>query len=173
MEKFYTITEGQLLDDYRKFIQSSKKLNTFVKEFFDEHGIEANEYSVSYYTLNLSIIPTEKDLQRFSKNLCKPGEHGIRKFKKSSKIQKDFISKLKSADFKLITRPRAADYFEVFLYPCKSEVIITTPDVDEMYLCLEAEDYIFEKIVKVPSYATEIKGSEYYKFKEDRKEGIR
>lgn len=92
------------LDKYRRLGKQQQEL---INRFFTEKGIEADGYLVSgngfvdkpfnendKKDITISIVPSENDLVKFAKMLCKPsGNHGLYAFKKSSSIAKEFSQK--------------------------------------------------------------------------------
>lgn len=58
-----------------------------MEEFKENNEIESKEYHAENDTLY--IVPTDTDIEKFGKMLCKDIGNGLRAFKKTSKINKD------------------------------------------------------------------------------------
>jgi len=70
MERYFEVTkQSNLYNQYMEYKNNQQVLHNISKEFMDVQGIETNEYanqSDKFY-----IVPTEKDLEKFGKSLCK------------------------------------------------------------------------------------------------------
>ncbi len=86
------------LDQHCEFLKEQK---VFINKFFREKGIEAGAYRVGgsggincafdewkIKDIYLNIVPTESDIIKFDKMLCKADEHGARRFKVNCRLQK-------------------------------------------------------------------------------------
>ena len=154
MEKFFIITdECNYKRDYINYKENTKRVNELMNEFFSESGIETSKYYVT--DKQLYIIPNENDVNKFDKLLNKPIQQGLRGFKKSSKINKSFLQKLKDNDIKVLDSPSLWMYINGFY----GNMSTTTCLIDGiMYLKLSTTS---NKEINEKGF-TEIKGSEYY-----------
>lgn len=154
MEKFFIITdECRYKEDYKNYRKNTKDVNEVVKEFFNENEIETSKY---YLTNNqLYIVPTNKDLEKFDKDLNKPIEYGLRAFKKKGKINKLFIQKLESKGLSILNKPNLWMYMSGF-YGSMSTTTYLINDVMYLRLSTNYDVEINEKGFD------EIKASEYY-----------
>lgn len=157
MEKYFRIKdECRFKKDYFDYMENSKMLNDFIKEFFDKHDIETSKYYLSEE--QLYIVPTESDVYKFDKQLNKPKDQGLRAFKKNSRVNKAFVNKLKENDLKILRKPQLWMYID-FLGRMSTQTFIKN---SEIYAKVET-DY---KFIYSTEYFEEIKASEYYKIKE-------
>lgn len=104
MERAFLVTkESQYYKDIQEYIDMIQNQKQQVVDFTKDKGIEANEYSVSgdggcncsfgefdKKEITFYIVPTENDIEKFQKQLLKPLSNGLRQFRKSSKIAKEF-----------------------------------------------------------------------------------
>lgn len=159
MEKYFIVTEGsRLRKEYFEYRKNLKIINEKVKLFTEKHGIEANGYCA--YDDLFMISPTEKDSEKFRGVLANPYENGITPFKKSSKINKDWIKTLKENNLKVLHKPDLWEYFYV-----RGSFSTRLFDVDKVvYASMRAD-----MDIKTPEGFTEIKASEFYKIIEECK----
>lgn len=153
MEKFFIVTDkARIHADYYDYEANLEKVNEAVKEFLSVNAIE----STQYYAKNdaIYILPTEGDMARLGSVLCAPLENGLRKFKSSSKIGKDWTSRLKNAGLKVIERPRPIFYFRAAGGRFRSRLF----DQGGLLYCS-----MNPVIGEPPEGLVEIKASEFYK----------
>lgn len=154
MVKFFIITdECGYKDDYKNYRKNVEDVSEVVAEFFNENAIEAIQYHLT--SNQLYIVPTNKDLEKFDKDLNKSIEYGLRAFKKKSKINKLFIQKLKSRNLSILDRPNLRMYIDGFSGRMSTTTYLVN---DVMYLRLST-DYDVE--INEKGF-NEIKASEYY-----------
>lgn len=172
MEKAFIITKeskySKELDNYIDLCNQQKK---FINKYFAENNIEANAYHMGgngivncpfkqsdVKDIYLSIEPTENDLIKFEKMLCKKNEYGLCRFKKSSSLLKDFAQRC--IDEKVVInlwQPRISNYFKSISYKGCGMTRFVLNDV--MYMKIDS-DYL--KDSEVPKGFIEIKLSEFY-----------
>lgn len=100
---FFVNKESRYSKDLDVYMQRVKNQQSFVKKFFDENNIEAENFYINgagicnlpfsecrKKDIRLYIIPSEKDLQIHGKQLLKPDNQGLHKFRSNSKILKLF-----------------------------------------------------------------------------------
>ncbi|APC82195.1 hypothetical protein [Clostridium botulinum] len=176
MEKAFIVSkESELFKDIEKYKKLRNKQRKFINKFFEENGIEANQYRVSgdgfcnvpfekyEETITLCIIPTDKDKEKFSKVLNKPDERYLQAFRKTSKIAKDFRKQIVDEHIVInLYQPRMSDYFEsIGFYGCGFTLF---EHKNIMYLRVNSE---FLKEDDIPKGLTEIRLSEFYKVREE------
>jgi len=176
MERSFIVTkESEYLQDLYETMRFSNQQNKFVKEFFIENGIEANIYLMggngcmncpfeeyNKKEIRINIKPTENDLIKFSKMLCKPDENDLQAFRKTSKIAKEFSQRC--VDEKIVINlyePRISDYFDSLgCYGCSYSQF---PSGEDLYIKVSSEHLGDTDIVEG---FTEIKISDFYIAKE-------
>ncbi|APC41550.1 hypothetical protein [Clostridium estertheticum] len=176
MERSFMVTkESKYLQDLNKVIVFSEQQREFVKKFFIEEEIETSVYmmggngfmncSFEEYNkkgIRLSIQPSENDLIKFCKMLCKPDENNLYAFKKSSKISKEFSQKCVNEKIVInLSGPRISDYFESLgCYGCSYSQF---PNGENLYIKVESKHL---KETDVVEGFIEIKLSDFYIAKE-------
>jgi hypothetical protein len=156
MEKYFIVTEqSKLHKEYYEYKNSDKKLHKIVKEFMQKYEIETNGYAHRDQTFY--IEPTEKDLEKFNKVLCKPLENGLRAFKATSKIAKNWVETVEQV--KPVSKPYVGFCFKNCLGKIRSRLF----DIDEVVYCSFSSEYEID----IPEGFTEIKASEFFKVIED------
>ena len=182
MERCFIVSkESKYYKDIIIHSEVEKTQHEFVKKFFIEKGIEGSTYVVrgngcvnspfkDYEKLEItfSIEPTEGNLTKFGKILCKPDRNDLCGFRKNSSIAKEFAQKCIDEQIPInLFAPRVNDYFESLgngLYGCNSQRFAHN---DIVYLKVDGEYLTAED---TPVGFTEIKVSEFYKALEDYKE---
>lgn len=177
MERAFIVSEeSKYSKDIDKYYEMGEHQRKFVNEFLKEKAIEAVEYRVGgdgivnapfdeydKNNIKLYIIPTESDLDVFGKMMCKPDMHGIRSFKKSSKISKEFAQRC--IDNQIVVNlcgPRAGEYFKsIGFYGCSYSQFLYN---NKLYLKMKSD---FLKVDDTPEGFTEIRLSEFYKALEE------
>lgn len=155
-----------------------KKQMDFVIKYLAEIGIESTKYYMhgngvvnlpfkewEIGNIRLSIIPTKKDEENFNKKLLKADKHGLRQFRKTSKICKEFARKC--IDEKIIINthePRISDYFKSLEYGLFGASYTRFLRENVFYIKMEHERL---KVDDTPEGFKEIKLSEYYKVLEE------
>lgn len=154
MEKFFIITdECKYKRDYIDYKKNTKEVNEIIKEFFNENGIETSKYYVT--DKQLYIIPSNKDIEKFDKQLNKPIQQGLRGFKKNGKINKSFIKTLKEKGVRVLSMPSLWMYLNGFYGNMRTTTCMVG---NTMYLKISLES---SKDIKEKGF-NEIKASEYY-----------
>ncbi len=171
---FIANKESKYSQDYDKYLHMVDEQRSFVNKFLSKKGINAPKYYVrgsgfmnipfeesDKKDISLYIEPTKEDIEKFSKQLCKPDEYNICKFKQSSKINKEFAQLC--IDNKVVInlyRPRVGDYIEsLYRYG-----IDQFPYDDKLYFKINSESLTEE--TNIPEDWQEIKCSEFYITKE-------
>lgn len=102
MEKAFKVTKNsKYYKDFTKYMELVESQRKFVKGFFETNNIKAKNYYIggngffnvpfeNESNINLYIIPTENDNENYGKQLTKPDDRGLCRFKKTSKIRKLF-----------------------------------------------------------------------------------
>lgn len=176
MEKAFKLNnKSKFVVNLEKYIKAIKDNNIEIKKIFGELGIEATKYYLrgdgfvnkpfDEYEKNdieISIAATDNDKLKFFKELCKPDEHDMCKFRKSSKTMKriqDFC-----IENKLIinpSEPDLRDYFKSMRWRGYRRELFKRNDI--WYLKV-VNDEIKEN--DIPEGFEEIKLSEYFCLKE-------
>lgn len=158
MEKYFKVKkENHIYNDYFKWWNNLDNVKRKWEQFRKLEGIEATQFVPRQ---ELYIVPTEVDLINFGRFLCKdifPG--GLRKFKKTSSVQKDWERFCKN-NLELIDKPILFYDFPV-MGKTKTKLFHYK---DEVYCSIDNE-YINENF-KIPEGYEEIKASEFYKIVE-------
>lgn len=163
MEKFYIAGEGSRLGkDYLNYLESEEQTRILVIKFFETHGIEANEYYAGNSYLH--IVPTEKDKESFSNQLCIP-KNKLYRFKASSKITKAWVETLKQFSIKVLSRPRVLFYFSNGFGSTSSRIF----EINGIVYCSLKSDIECEPRDNLK----EIKRSEFFKVVEDYNESLK
>ena len=159
-ERFFKLKrDNPKYDEYFEWLNSLEFNKTKWKEFKKLTGIESNSFVMS---TDLYIIPTENDLIKFGRFLCKENfKDGLRKFKKTSNMQKDWERFLNS-QIKFINKPKIlTDFMKIIVTSGKysSRLFHYKEDV----YCSIASDNTAIVDCDIPQGYEEIKGSEFYK----------
>ena len=178
MERCFIATEkSDFFKALKKYSQLAKGQKKFINNFFKEKNIEANLYLIKgdglvnrpfpqndIGNIRLSIVPTENDIKKFGKILCKPNELELCAFRKSSNISTEFAQKCINEQIVInLFKPRIADYFSSLgfgIYGCTNERFFYN---DKLYLKVASESL---KKDDIPDGFHEIKLSKYYLTKE-------
>lgn len=178
MERAFIISEeSSYFQQWQEYCKTADKQKEFINRFFKENEIEATTYMVSGTGLCgvpfnedskkdiwLYIDPTENDLLKFEKILTKPNSrHGLRAFKKTSKISKDFAQKCIDKQIVInLYEPRVSSYFKSLGYMGCGYTLL--PYNGELYIKVDSN---YLKTDDTPEGFKEIKLSEFYKIKEE------
>ncbi|MGL5328357.1 MAG: hypothetical protein ACRDD7_03740 [Peptostreptococcaceae bacterium] len=174
---FRVLKDSTYYNRFMKYIENMDNQKKIVKEFLDKHDIETREYylggngavnqpfiEIWKSDIDLYIVPTEKDKLRFDKVLCKPLEHGLRKFKKSNKLLKEFQQYCIDNQVVINAHEDAPrDYFESIGLSGYSYSRVKIED--EIYLKISSHRLSKDEI---PEGFEELKLSEYYKIIEGK-----
>lgn len=118
-------------------------------------GIESTQFAPN---INLCIIPTENDLIKFGRFFTKEElNRGVRRFKATSMIQKDWERFCNCNDVKFIQKPIISFDFHLI----GNTKIRLFHYQDEIYCSLDNEN--MDKDYKIPEGYEKIKASEFYK----------
>lgn len=177
MERAFIVTkESQYYIDAEDYLAKVKQQGEFVRKFLKEKGIESTQFYLSGNgfvnvpfgnyekdNITLSIIPTENDTIKYDKQLTKPDEYELRRFKKVTKILKEFAQYC--VDNKVVINlhePDLRDYLKSMDWCSYSRQLIP----HEQGYCLKiASDLLKEN--DNPKGFIEIKLSEFYKALEE------
>lgn len=158
MEKYFKIKkENHIYNDYFKWWNNLDNVKIKWEQFRKLEGIETSKFVQNQ---ELYIVPTEADLVNLGKFLYKktfPG--GLRKFKKTSNVQKDWERFCKN-NLELINKPIL---FYDFPISGKTRTRLFHYK-DEVYCSIDNEN--INKEFKIPEGYEEIKASEFYKIVE-------
>ena len=168
---FIASKESKYVQAFDKYIELGQQQKVFVNKFFNEKGIEATSYMIGgngsvnkpfreyeKKDITFGIEPTENDLIKFDKMLCKPGKYDLCSFKKSSSISKEFGQKCIDEEIVInLYSPRISDYFTSL--GCHGLSRSQFPIGDSLYIKVTSE---YLKKEDTPEGFTEIKLSEYY-----------
>lgn len=153
MEKYFIVKEDcSLYKDYFNHKKSEKEIYSAYKRVCEEFGIESNQFFLSKNSF--SIIPTDKDKEKFN-SVLKKTNYG--EFKKNSAPSKMWISLVK--DIHNFDKPRLIYYFELLGHTWRERLF----DKENVLYCSVESD----RDIKTPNFVTEIKASEFYKVIED------
>ena len=175
MEKcFIANEESKYNRDWEKYLHMVDEQRKFVNKFLEQKGINAQNYMVrgtgfvnvpfeehDKKDIVLSIKPTNEDMGKFSKQLCKSNKYNLCKFKQSSKISKEFAQLC--IDNKVIInlyQPHIGDYI-ISLYRYG---INQFPYDNKMYFKIDS--VFLTEDSDIPTDWQEIKCSEFYIIKD-------
>lgn len=164
MERFFKVLKSNsIYNEYFKWWDNRKKQKEQWGIFREKHGIETDYFSPCY---DLYIIPTNNDLKKFENDFYKKEyPSGLKKFKKSSTIQKDW-QKLCETNIKIIHKPSII--FDFCLVGKMTTRLFHYND--ELYCSINYNSDLNINDTFVPSGYEEIKGSEFYKIIEQIEE---
>ena len=159
MENCFIVTnQSELHKDYYDYRENVKIVDNIVKGLMDKYNINTKWYYVDKF--GFAIEPTEKDIELFDKMLKIPIENGIRFFKKSSKIHKEWMNLLKTKNITVLRKPFVGFYFNVH-----GKVRTRLFDVNDVLYCsIECNNVDY---IECPEGIERIKTSEFYKIVED------
>jgi hypothetical protein len=161
MEKFFIISnDTDLAKDYLEYKNNRKIVHEHVNSFMEKYEIKSQGYNAGNETFY--IDPTKEDIEKYDKILGKEVDNGLRPFKKSSKIHKEWIKSLKDNDIKVKHKPHIAWYFKDFVGGRYSSKLF---DIDGVVYC----SFRWDGNVDCPEGFIELKASEFWKIVEDNK----
>ena len=104
MERYFEVTgQSDLYNEYMEYKNNQDIIHNISKEFMTTQGIETDTYANQSDTFY--IVPTEKDLEKFGKSLCKSVGEGLQAFKANSKVGKAWVKILEEKDVKIKHKP--------------------------------------------------------------------
>lgn len=178
MEKFYIVKNEKYLTALNDYKNACNKQGEFVANFFKENNIDGDKYYMGgdgcmncafdehdKKSIMLYIWPSLENKHVFNKQLLtKPHKTGLIGFRKTSKLLKNFQDQCVENDIPInLWKPRISHYItNELIYQCTSQVFNHNGDV---YLILES-DQLKDK-TSIADDFIEIKGSEFYKAKEE------
>lgn len=184
MERAFKISDtSKYAVDLDKYIERANYTNSKIKELTKKLGIEANMYFLygngmcnvpfnefGKKDIRFAILPTDNDLKKFSKELCKADNEGYRSFRVNSKTMKeiqDFCIEEKIIINLLPLDER--DYFQSLRWRGYSRQRFKLDGILYMKISSEAltEDDIPEgfEIIKLSEFYSKLE-----KYKEDNKD---
>lgn len=181
MERFYIVTNKEILDAVAKYHLNKKANTRFINEFFDKHGIDGNTYylggngrvGVPFEEYNkkditLYIENTENNISKFGHDFKKNSRYpNLSELKKTSKLLKAFQDECVSN--KVIVNLEDVNFGEYFKGLHWGGYIRTYFEVDDVaYLSIQSTNG--KDIIPEVDELQEIKGSEFYIAYEKRKE---
>lgn len=112
-ERFFEIEkEYCVYKEYFEWLENLKIFKIKWQQFKMLEGIESDSVGISQ---DLIIVPTQNDLNKFGRFLCKDiFNGGGRKFKKTSLIQKDWEKFIENNNVKLLRKPEIFFDFSKF-----------------------------------------------------------
>jgi len=159
MERYFQVTgQSDLFNQYMEYKNNQQVLHNISKEFMDTQGIETDTYA--YQSNTFYIVPTEKDLEKFNKSLCKPLSNDLRAFKANSKVGKAWVNILEEKQVKIKYKPFVGHSFRNCLGKNRSRIFA----IDSIVYCSFENEYDFED---TPEGFIELKASEFWKIVED------
>lgn len=178
MERCFVITkDSQYSNALSLYWENEKAQKGFIKNYFKEKGIDGETYymggdgaincAFEEYDkddIYLCIEPTENNLFKFKKMLCKTNKHGLCRFKRASTIAKEFAQRC--IDSKIVINlwaPRINDYFKSLQYGLLGCIQEGFKQDGVIYAKIQSENL---KSDDTPEGFNEIKCSEYFKVKE-------
>lgn len=161
-EKFFTIVQSS--DFYAAYVQYMNDLKLYrmaFREFLNTYEIEGTEYVPSDKIV--MIVPTEYDLKNFDGMFTKKiYEHGLRCFKRNSRITKEWLEIVKTKNLKVPVKPNYLCYGLVVTGRIFSRCFMIG---EIMYGSIEADSDI-----ELLDFMSEIKASVFWKIIEDEEE---
>lgn len=181
MERAFLVTkESKYYKDLEEYFNMVNEQKEFVKEFFKNNNINAEEYNVggnggcnspfgeySKKDIFLRIVPTEDDLRLYEKQLTKADQYNLRRFKSNSKIGKLFAQEC--IDNEVIINILSLDLRDYLTSIGWYRYSFQRIPCEEVYYLKVVSDFLKED--DVPLGFTPIKLSEFYKKLEEYKEG--
>jgi len=159
MERYFEVTgKSDLYNEYLAYKNSQKVLHYISTQFMSVYGIETDGYANQGNTFY--IEPTENDLEKFGKSLCKPLSNDLRAFKANSKIGKAWVQTLEEKQVKIKSKPFVGFSFKNCMGKNRSRIFA----IDNSVYCSFSNEYDFND---TPDGFIEIKASEFYKIIED------
>jgi len=159
MERYFQVTgQSSLYNEYMEYKNNQQVVHSISKEFMNAQGIETNVYANQgdkFY-----IVPTENDVDKFSKSLCKPLSNDLRAFKANSKIGKAWVKTLEEKQFKIKNKPYVGFSFRNCMGKNRSRIFA----IDSVVYCSFQNEHDFDD---VPDGFVELKASEFWKIVED------
>lgn len=159
MERYFEVTQqSTLYNEYMNYKENQNELHKLSVLFLNSQGVETAIYANQGN--NFYIVPTDKDLEKFSKSLCKPLANDLRAFKTNSKIGKAWVKLLEEKQFKVVNKPYVGFSFMNCLGKNRSRIFA----IDDRVYCSFENEYDFED---TPEGFVELKASEFWKIIED------
>jgi len=159
MERYFEVTgQSDLYNEYMEYKNNLKVIDNISTEFMSAQGIETDGYANQGDTFY--IEPTENDLEKFGKSLCKPLSNDLRAFKVSSKIGKAWVKNLEEKQVQIISKPFVGFSFKNCMGKNRSRIFA----IDNSVYCSFSNEYDFDD---TPDGFIKIKASEFYKIIED------
>ena len=159
MERYFQVTgQSSLYNEYMEYKNNQQVVHSISKEFMNAQGIETNVYANQcdkFY-----IVPTEKDLDKFGKSLCKSIGEGLMAFKTNSKVGKAWVKTLEEKQFKIKNKPYVGFSFRNCMGKNRSRIFA----IDSVVYCSFQNEHDFDD---VPDGFVELKASEFWKIVED------
>ena len=182
-EKFYIVTDEKLLKELEDYTRERKKINEFIKDFFQENGISGEIYYINgsgfinvpfnestKENINLFVEDNEENNKRFGKSLLKHrrfDDKFLRRFRKGCALLKNFQKEC--IDKKIVINlrsPSFGEYFKEFQYGgCSTTCFFYK---DKYYLRISSIKR--DSITPLHKTFHEIKGSEFYNAYEEAEE---
>lgn len=180
MERAFLVTkESKYYKDLEEYINMVNRQKKFVKDFFKNNNINAEEYVIrgdgscncpfgeyDSKEIQLSIVPSKEDLDLYKKQLTKIDNRGLCRFKANSKIAKLFAQECIENEVIInILSLDLRDYFKIdWIYGYSFQRV---PCQEGYYLNISSEGL---KEDDNPVGFMPIKLSEFYKKLEEYKE---
>lgn len=184
VEKYYIVECKQLLDEIDKCNAMQKQQREFIKDFFERHGIDGKRFLIraegacnapfkeeNKRKIQLHIIDTENNREKFEEQLKASSVKDCAQFRKNSNVLKAFQDECIEKQIPVnILGVCIGDYFkELFL---GGYSICYFFFENKFYLRLETSRY--DTITPIHDGFVEIKASEYFlameKFEESKEE---
>jgi len=157
MREFYmTVSpDSALYHDYFAWTEDYKKIMGAYQRMQDKYGIETTKFYP--YNDRFAIIPTVADKEKFKLFFLKDGIS----FRKGCEMSKVWVQEVK--DIKFMRKPHPGFYWPEFVGKASSKMFA----VGETLYCSIETEYEFRS---APSWANEIKASEFYKIMEEQED---
>lgn len=159
MERYFQVTgQSDLYNQYMEYKNNQQVIHNISKEFMTTQEIETDTYANQSNTFY--IVPTEKDLEKFGKSLCKSIGEGLRAFNANSKVSKAWVKTLEEKQITIKHKPYVGFSFKNCLGKNRSRIFA----IGSVVYCSFENEYEF---YDTPEGFIEIKASEFWKIIED------
>lgn len=155
MREFYMTVapDSALYHDFFAWTEDYEKIMDAYDRMQKKYGIETAKFYP--YKDRFAIIPTAADKEKFKSFLLKDGTS----FKKGCEMSKVWANEVK--EIKFMQKPHPGFYWSEFVGSASSRLFA----VGDVLYCSMKTEYEFRN---APSWANEIKASEFYKVMEEQ-----
>lgn len=158
MEQYFEITRKSIeYDNYFSYLSDSNVCREIVNQFFSDHNITSDTYSVDCGKLWISDNSANRE--KYGSQLSKDSRSGLTAFKKNSPIGRAW----KALNVEVPNKPYVPFFFNGGLGKIRTRLFHVN---DRVYCSIEAVDYDIK--FTAPFGFIEMKASEFFKALEDK-----